>query len=136
MRFITKAGAMVKGRRAVSQSSSIHPEEVKTPEGIAAAFRDTMTRLSDLESAGVPDALEFEKNVGSGGAAVKLFHGFGGPVRYWVTYWTRQVGGAYPTTAPILVAQADSTADELSLKSYVAGRAIIRVEASPVGIEL
>jgi hypothetical protein len=127
---------VARGRRQVSQATSIHDDEVKTPSGIAAALRDVMSRLSDLESDAPEQTAEFERDVSAGGATVKLYHGFGKPVRYWVTYWTRVPGGAYPTTAPILVAQADSTDNELSLKSYVAGRAIIRVEANPAGIEL
>ncbi len=137
MVFLNRLGTLVKGRRTASQSASIHDDEVKTPSGIAAAIRDVMVRLSDLEAERPLDVMEFEKDLSAAGAVTKLYHGFGTQaVRFWVTYWTRVPGAAYPTTAPILVAQADSTENELSLKSYTAGRAIIRVERAQAGIEL
>lgn len=136
MRFVNGAGTVVKARRAVYGGGATQALRADTPEQLSAVLAELMSRVSDLEAQAGDEATEFEKDVGAGGAAVKLYHGFGKPVRYYVTYWTRSVGGAYPTTAPILVAQADSTSDELSLKSYVAGRAIIRVEAAQAGIDL
>lgn len=130
MKSIGLTGAINSIRRAVSGSDKLFQSDVDTPTKLVEVLRKTLTRISSLEAASQPNVTEFEVNVGNGGATTTLSHMYGGPVRYWVTHWTKQVGGAYPTAAPILVVDSSSTNDELVLKSYTTGKAVIRVEAS------
>lgn len=132
-KLVKSDGSVPVQRRPVS-SNTVWDKDV-TPKGLAESLRQIAKAINALQISQELPFTEFEKNVGTSGAEVRCFHGFGKPVRYSVVYWTRQVGGSYPTTAPILVAQATSTSSELVLKSYVSGRAIIRVEPAEVGIE-
>lgn len=131
MRFVGITGLLAKVKRFVNRNASVQDEDVKDEKKLAEILRTTLLRVSELESRLPPDGIEFEVAVSTAGAVVSLFHNLGQPVRWWVTCWTRPVEqGAYPTTAPILVQDAASDTNTLVLKSYVAGRAVIRVEPS------
>ncbi len=131
MRFVGIDKAVQKSRRTPTKPSTVQDEEVKDAVKLANILRDTLQRLSDLEARTGREPLEVEVATGISGALVTISHNFSGPVRWWLTCWTRPVSqGAYPTTAPILVQDATSTADTLVLKSYVAGRAVLRIEPS------
>ncbi len=134
MRFVTIGGLIAKARRFLNSSASVHDDDVTEPKKLGEILRNIIRRVSDLESRVAPEAVEFEVAVSTAGALVSLNHGLSAPVRWWVTVWTRPVAaGAYPTTAPILVQDASTTPDILVLKSYTAGRAVVRVEPA-VGV--
>lgn len=136
MRFFDINGVMQKARRFVSGNANVQDEEVKNPVKLAEILRGVLRRLTDAEAAIPPESLEFEVEVSTAAALTTLSHNFNGPVRYWVTYWTADRTGSAPTTAPILVVDITSDDNNLILKSYVAGRAIVRVEPAFRGINL
>ncbi len=134
MRFIGITGVIAKVKNAVSSAASVSEDDVKQSKKLAEILRQTLLRVSALEARMPPDGTEFEVEVSTAGATVTLQHKYSQPVRWWVTVWTRPVsGGAYPTIDPVLVQDASSDANTLVLRSYVAGRAVIRVEPS-VGV--
>lgn len=136
MKFVNKLGIIEKARRFVSSASSVQDGEVQSPTKLAEIIRSLTARITELESKSPGEGTEFEiSDVGAAGADVNLFHSYGKPVRYYVVYWATTIGGTLPTTGPELVAQSDSTNDNLHLKSYVSGRAVIRVEPAEAGIE-
>lgn len=134
MKFINVNGVIQRARRYANRAGGVQDEEVKDPVKLAELIRQLQKRVADLEAVSPPEGIEFEVNCGSGGAATRLFHSMGGPVRFYLTHWQPLTGG-FLTAGPELIADpATSTADMLVLNSYVAGRAIIRVERSQSGL--
>lgn len=129
MRFFNINGILAKARRRLSSSASVQDADVTDPQKLAEILRSTLLRLSELEAKSPPEWVEFETATSTGGALIRLNHGFGSPVRWWATAWTRPVGGgAYPTTDHDLVQDALSDTNTLVLRSYTAGRVVIRIE--------
>lgn len=130
MVFIDRFGRLLKGRLGSSgedQALETGLNQNKLHELIRAIHK----RLKGLESRVQPEAIEFEQVVDATGTTVYYFnHNFGGPVRFYVTHWTRPDGGAYPTSGPNIVAVADSDSNRLAVTSTVAGKAVVRVEPS------
>ncbi len=138
MRFVSLVSNLVgKARRGVTQGLSAGPgADGKTnPAQLAEQVRQVMLRVNKLEALTPPEPTEFEVVVAAAGATVSLRHSFGGPVRWWVVYWGTPVGGAAPAAGASLAMSNTSDNDTLVLRSYVAGRAIIRVEPSAQSIE-
>lgn len=129
MKFIGINGLYAKAKRFLSASASVLDEDVKDEKKLAEILRMLGRRITELEAKSGPEGIEFEiATVGSAGL-ISLLHNLNGPVRWWVTCWTRPVSqGAYPTTAPILVQDASSTSNVLVLRSSTVGRAVVRVE--------
>ncbi len=129
MKFVTVTGALTKARRHVSSASSVQEEEVKLPSKLAEILRLLMARVAAVETLTPPEGIEFEVEVGAAGAVTTLAHNLKSAVRYSVVFWTKvRAGTTYPTAGPILVADELSTDTVLHLRSYTAGRAVIRVE--------
>lgn len=143
MRFVSIVnGVLAKARRGVSQATSVGNSfgneggsDEPSPADTAKALRQLMARVNKLESASVPEATEFEVVVGINGAVTELQHNFKGPVRWWVTGWLSTSGSAYPVKHASLVEDSTSTQTVLRLRSYVGGRAVIRVEPSQAYVE-
>ncbi len=141
MRFVSLANSLVgKARRAVSQAASVHmqTDEDKAPNlgEVAKVLRQMMLRVNKLEAALGPEPTEFEVVVSTGGALVELVHNFNGPVRWWVTAWSGGPTIAGPVASHSLVQDTTSTSKVLFLRSYVAGKAVVRVELSQSYIEV
>ncbi len=132
MRFVSLINSAVgKARRAVAQAVAVAmADEKASPAEIARVIRQLGVRVNTLEAAAVQEATEFEVACSTAGALVSMRHGYTGPVRWYVVHWGKVPGVAAPTAAPILVYDDSSTTDILVLKSYTAGRAIVRVEPS------
>lgn len=129
MKFVDINGALAKVRRFLSHGQSVRDEDVKDEKKLAEILRSILARLSELEASVPPEAIEFEIATNGAAGLHSLKHGFGGPVRWWVTMWTRGVSGAsYPTFAPILVQDATTDANTLVLRSSAIARAIVRIE--------
>lgn len=136
MKFVGITGLIARAKRFASGASSIQDEDVKDEKKLAEILRATLRRLSELEAKSAPEGVEFEVALVGAAGLVSLAHNLGGPVRWWVTVWTRPVdGGAYPPAAPILVQDASSDKDTLVLQSSTVGRAIIRIELASGVIE-
>lgn len=136
MRFVNVNGVLQRARRFISAGpGNIQEEEVKNPSKLVEVLRGIQKRVSDIEVVLPPEGIEFEVNVSSGGALVKLAHNFNGPIRWYVVQWLQTGGSAYPTSGPDLVHDASSDSRNLYLRSYIPGRAIIRVEQSFVDVD-
>ena len=132
MRFVSLVNSVVgKTRQAVAQTASVQDLDVKDPENIGEQLRQLTARLNKLEAAAQPEATEFEVDLGDSGALVELPHSLKTrQVRWSVVGWFCKVGGVSPAAPPNLVYDPSSTPTSLFLRSYVAGRGIIRVEPS------
>lgn len=135
MRFFNLSGELAKARRYVASAASVQEEEVKSPSKLAEILRLLMARVSKLEAVTAPEPVEFETEVPSAGSTVSLAHNLNSQVRFSIVFWTKvQAGAAYPTAAPVLIADETSTNDVLVLRSYVAGRAVVRIEPAFSGL--
>lgn len=132
MKFVSLVTQLLgKTRRAVAQPASVQDPDVKDPAKIGEALRQLTARLNKLEAAAQPEPTEFEVDLLDTGALVELPHGFKTrQVRWSVVGWFCRVGGVSPTQPPNLVYDGSSSPTSLFLRSYVAGRAIVRVEPS------
>ncbi len=135
MRFVSLVtGLVAKARRAVTQAASVSDEK-----DVVEQLRQTMLRVNKLEAAQAPEAVEFEVNCGTlgfPGGDLELVHNLNGPVRWYVVSWSAQIGGAAITATYRLIHDVRSTPDILFLRSYVSGKAVIRVEPSQAMIEI
>lgn len=135
MRFVSMDGILQKVRRYVSGGANVSDEEVKDPVKLAEIIRTLTARVTALEARTAPESAEFEVEVGSLGAITRITHGFNSPVRFYVTYWIqKRDGSTSPTGAPALVVDSSSTLNVLALKSFLVGRAVIRIEPASSGI--
>ncbi len=129
MRFIDISGTLAKARRNVSGSGApLSEQDIAEPRRLSEALRDLVRRVGDLEGKSPPEGLEIEKDVSTGGALVTIEHNFNSSVRWWVTSWKNASSGHS------LVWNTASDTNKLVLASYVAGRAVIRVEPSQYGL--
>ncbi len=136
MKFFSLNGILGRTKRAVSGAASVHDSDVTDPKKLAEILRGALLRISELEAAAAVQPVEFEIELGSAGATVTISHNLHSAVRWWVTCWTRlSAAGAYPSTGALIVQDASSTADQLVLRSYTAGRAVIRVEPNSGSME-
>lgn len=142
MRFVSLVkGVLGKTRMSVTQAVSTVPtadptDNESTIDNVVRAVRRLGLRITKLEGLVQVEPTEFEVVLGTGGALSELYHNYNGPVRYWVTTWMQLPdNGTAPTTAPVLVRDTSSTFKSLFLKSYVAGRAVIRVEPSTYDLD-
>ena len=127
IRFISSGGA--RGlRRSITASNGAQESEVSDPTKLAEILRKLSQRVERLEAASAPNAVEFEVVVSTAGATVSLAHNFAGPIRWYVVQWMMTAAGVAPTAGVGLAQDSTSTADTLVLKSYVAGRAVVRIE--------
>lgn len=132
MRWVNNRGDVGRGRRWPSKQASVSSEEVKDPTKLAEIIRQLSARVSELEARTGPESVEFEKDVTGttvSPQSLSLAHGFGGPVRWFVTYWR---GGI--TVSPAVAEQTTSTKDRLDLNVYSTGRIVIRIEPSQFGL--
>lgn len=119
-------GNLVKARRSKAGS-----DRVDSPAELPQVIQKLSKRVSDLEASVGPSWTDFECTVSTAGATVSLAHGYSSPVRWYVVHWGATEAGTVPTAAPALVMSNTSSTDTLVLKSYVAGKAVVRVEPSP-----
>ena len=135
MRFVGIDGTLAKARRFVSSALNVSEDEVSIPGKLAEILRQSLRRVAELEARTPPEAIEFEVEVGTLGALTTMRHGLNSGVRFSVVYWTKiRAGSTYPTAAPVLIADETSDSNNLVLRSYVAGRAVIRIEPAFHGI--
>lgn len=99
------------------------------PQQRSNRFVDKNGILSKTRNEEPPQWIEFEVQCPAA-STIRLEHGFGCPVRFYVTFWRYNGSGA-----PILSENSASTINTLVLDSGKAGRAVIRVEASPFSLQ-
>ncbi len=136
MRFVTADGVVQKSKRFVGSGGAVQDEDVKNPAKLAEVIRQLQKRVEGLEVVTPPEPIEFEVNVGMGGAITTLYHNFNSPVRWYVVSWSPIDATAWPTDHPRLVRSHTSTSQILFLRSYVPGKAIIRVETAFKDVDL
>ena len=135
MKFVDVNGVIATARRFVSAAQNVSDEDVKLPSKLSEILRSVLRRTSELEANQVKGGIEFEVEVGTAGALTKIAHNLKAPVRFTIVFWTKvRAGSTYPTAAPILIADETSDNNNLVLRSYVAGRAIVRIEPAFKGI--
>ena len=134
MRFVSVVNAgLGKVRRGQTQPVSVGAD--MDPDDVVKTLRLVSVRINRLEASLAPEGTEFEVNVSSSGALVELRHNYGGPVRWWVTQWLGTSGVAAPSSGHSLVEDSTTTQDILILRSYVVGRAVVRVEPTQSYVE-
>lgn len=125
MRFFDLFGRLQRATRAKSVRKGVSERFVDDPNRLSELLSDLEARVAQLEAKELPEAVEFEVDVGTAGAPVQLNHNLDCPVRFFVTSWKSSTNNP-----PSLLLDTSSTTFMLVLRSYVAGRAIIRIEPS------
>lgn len=134
MKTVYSDGRIGKARRQIAVPTNVQKEDVEDKGRLADLLRKLSQRVAELEANRQPNTVDMETDVSNLGSTVTLRHNLGGPVRYWPVLWTKTAAGGYPSTGPILVMDETSDDDNLVLKSYVAGRVVLRIESSNNGI--
>ncbi len=129
MRFFNINGVLQKARRYVSGGSPVSPDDVKDAARLAEMLQDLQKRLTIAEARLPPEGVEFEVNVGTIGAQTVISHNLNSSVRWYVVAWA-----GTGTAGHSLVQDTTSDLQKLVLRSYVAGRAIVRVEPAFAGV--
>lgn len=133
MRFVSVNGTVARLRRFVSRHSSVSAEEVKDPSKLAEIIRQLSVRVAELEAKVPPEGTEFEfTTIGTtiSPETVRFYHGFSGPVRWYITHWAAAAG-----TAPDVVFDAtNSDTNNLVLTSQSSGTLVVRIEPSQAGL--
>lgn len=128
MRFVNSNGVLVRGSRSASGGLElVDASSIQDPQRLADTLRRLISRVSELEAKQPPEAVEFERLIPASGT-VSFAHGFGCPIRWFVTSWKRSAA-----LMPVLTSNAASTDDILVLNSTVEGLAVIRIEPSQYG---
>jgi hypothetical protein len=100
-------------------------EEVQDAERLARMVQVIVAHVRAVERRWAPRRIDFKDvTCGTSGTLIRLHHGFGGAVRWWVVDW--QISGA--SGAPILQRYTGTDENTLVLWSDKAGIATIRVE--------
>ena len=103
----------------------VEAKDVEDPPRLARLLQIMLRELARLRLAWAPRRVDFKDvTCGTGGALIRLEHGFGGAVRWWVVDW--QISAA--SGAPILQRYTGTDENTLVLWSDKAGVATIRVE--------
>jgi hypothetical protein len=127
LKFINLNGVMQRGRRFVSSAESVKETDVVDPSKLAETIRRLQARLADVESRTPPEAIEFELTVPAAGGLVTMTHNFNTPVRWYPVQWLPSSPTA-PAGGPELAHDSSSTLTDLTIRSYRAGRVVVRVE--------
>lgn len=106
---------------------SVTAEDAGDPEKLARMLEQVMRDNAELRRRFAPRFVEFRGigTDGSGTTKIRLFHGFGGPVRYWPTEAVNFGSGG-----PSLETHPDTDVNTLVLVAYGVGTVTIRVEES------
>lgn len=110
------------GARAV-----LTAEDAKDADKMARLVAGLLDDVAELRRRHAPRRIDFEDITTTSGGTVRLHHGFGGPVVWWLVDY-QIIGGA---AAPVV--QRDTTnsdSDTLVLLTYSTGITTIRVEAA------
>jgi hypothetical protein len=93
--------------------------------------KDLSARVQTLEANSPPESVEFEVQF-STGSSETLQHGFGCPVRWWVTDWAAGENGVSPMGMSMYRSASDN--NSITIFSAYEGKAVIRVEKSQFGV--
>lgn len=129
MRSYTLDGVLRTSTRSPAKTRGYNDQDIAQPSRLAEAFRDVQDRLAALEGKSGPEAAEYALVAGTAGARLTVYHGFGSPVRWWVTDVSSAVAG------PSLVRDDTSDANTLVLRSYVSCSIVLRIEPSQHGTQ-
>lgn len=127
-RSFDSRGTLRKGTPAPANRRGISRDEAADPSRLSEALRDIYDRLGVLEARAAPEATEYVLDVGTAGAITRLYHGFGSSVRWTVCHWSG------PNASWALVQDDLSDPDYLVLRSYQAGRVVLRIEPSQFSV--
>lgn len=122
---VTSSGAVAVLDQRAEPDGVTTEADVKDPTKLARLLTATRATLALLRRRWAPRRIDFEDvTVGTSGLAVRLEHGFGGRVRWWVVGLVSTSG----TDAALKEDTTNTTKDTLVLFSYVAATVVIRVE--------
>lgn len=103
----------------------VEPKDVQDAPRLAKLLGIMLRELARLKRSWAPRRIDFvDVTCAAGGVTIRLEHGFGGAVRWWVVDW--QISAA--SGAPILQRYTGTDENTLVLWSDKAGVATIRVE--------
>jgi len=128
VRFFDLLGKLGRARRSVSSHAMAQKSDVEDPQRLADVLREMQSRVAALEAAVGQSAVEFELDVPDDGT-VSMDHGLGGSIRWSVVHW---YGSAY---GPCLSTVPSAVPGRLTLRSALAGRAVVRVEQSQYAVQ-
>lgn len=121
------------GRKTSTQQ--LAPEHVQDPQRLARELNELRDKAAEQDRKHDPRRIDFEDLVCTSANTLRLVHGFGGRVRWWVVDWTStgtplvdSVGDTTNVYSPMLVKTTATDANTLVLQSYVSGVATVRVE--------
>lgn len=104
----------------------ITAQDVADPERLARMVQEQARKLAVLERRWNPKTLDFEGYAVTSGDTLRLEHGFGGRVRWWVIEWIPTT----PGDAALFDQDASTGSNVLALDVGNSGTVTIRVEAA------
>jgi hypothetical protein len=123
---VTSSGVMTSLDGRAPTDIVITSKDVEDVERLARLVQEQARKLAVLERRWSPRRIDFEGYAVTSGDTLRLEHGFGGRVRWWIVEWT-------PTTpGDVALFEQDSStaADVLALDVGNSGTVSIRVEAA------
>ena len=113
----------------------VHPDAAGDPQKLARLLTGVLASVNVLRKRFAPRRVDFEDQLCTTANTLRLAHGFGGRVRWWIIDWTStgtplvdSNGDTVRVYAPMLVKTSASDANTLVLQSYISGTATIRIE--------
>lgn len=128
MRHFDASGQLARSTSQAANWKGVSETDVNDPRRLAEALRELQARLAKLEAKTPPEAAEYVLDVGTAGAISSVYHGFDSAVRWTITHWSG------PNVTYQLVEDSSSDRNYLNLRSYQAGRAVVRIEPSQHGV--
>jgi hypothetical protein len=110
--------------RKVEPAEVFSEEDAKDPAKLARAVQRLLKASTEAARRLEPGRLDFEDRAVTSGTDLRLEHGFGGRVRWWVVDWQPTT----PGDAALFERSADTDNDALVLEVGNSGTVTVRVE--------
>lgn len=124
---ITSAGRVYQLDRAAEPDEIITEEDAKDAPKLARLLVRILRDLADIKRRFFPRRIDFEDRAVTSGDVLRLTHGFGGRVRWWVVEWQPTTPG---DVALFERATSGTNTNTLALAVGNSGTATLRVESA------
>lgn len=123
---VSGAGRVYQLDRAAEPDEIITEEDVKDAGKLARLLVRVLRDLADIKRRFFPRRIDFEDRAVVSGDVLRLPHGFGARVRYWVVDWRPTT----PGDIPVFDRNAGTNASTLMVNVGNSGTVTVRVESA------